>query len=205
MDIREFPVSEPRYTTKEVCAATGVKYDTFKTWIVRDLILGGIEKDAREEWKSHELPVVEAEADARENKAKGVERRLCLSQAMQVAIMAHFVDLGLPASKASRIALSFTVLGEGGAAWGDDPIVIKRRPGRPYDKGYTMLAAYADEEFGHVFNIQHNDQSFYEKLFYPPGVKPGLRRVAGVMRVDELFFRLINALEVKAHRVPEGE
>lgn len=188
MDIRTFDVWEPRYTTKEVCAAAGIKYDTMKTWFQRDLILG------------------EDDTDDRENKTHGAERRLSFGRAMQIAIMGHFCALGIPASKASRIALAFTDLGEGGAAWGNAPVALKRLPGRLYKNGLTMIAGYADEEFGHVFNIENSsDPTFYQKLFHPQGMKSNHQAVVGVMGLDITFVRLFNALEVKAHRVSEGE
>lgn len=180
----DFDVWEPRYNTKEVCEATGVKMETLKTWFQRGLILG------------------ENETDVRENRTHRVERVLSFARVMQIAIMHKFCQLGLPASKAATVALAFTDIAEGNATWGDEVPTIKRRPGHLYIGGYTMLAAYPNEDFGHVFHIENKeDKTFYEKLFYPKGVNiDHLSGIAGLLNVTLLFTR-VRAKLGRAHIV----
>lgn len=179
----DFDVWAPRYNTKEVCEATGVKMETLKTWFQRGLILG------------------ENETDIRENRTHRVERVLSFARVMQIAIMHKFCQLGLPASKAATVALAFTDLGEGNATWADEVPTIKRRPGHIYEQGLTMLAAYPEEEFGYVFNISgFKDPNFYNNLFFPAGLQISTSSISGVIDVTRLYAQVRNGLG-RAHIV----
>ncbi|OUJ02739.1 hypothetical protein HK15_04470 [Acetobacter orientalis] len=163
-------IHEPRFTTKQASEATGVNWETMRGWIKRKIILA------------------EPDDDVRAVKAQGSPYLLSFARVMQIAITAHLEKLGIPPSLGGRLALKFTDIGEAVSWWGDDMPPINRRPGQLYSEGYTILAVYAGEEFGYVFNCSGpNDADFFQKLFFPAGCRVTSPKLAAVVWIDRIF------------------
>lgn len=157
----------PQFFSADVCRAAGIDTNTLKNWLRAD-----------------PSPILMKQED-RLAVGSGRAHLFSFQTAMQVALTARLVALGLPPRRAGMVAAGFTDVSSGNGGWvGDtDPYDDLRLPCDLFKEGYTILVAYVGDEIGHVINIE--DSTTALDLFHPYG--RGRREVAAVVWVDFVY------------------
>jgi hypothetical protein len=124
---------EPRYSIAQVSAATGIPPGTIKNWLTR------------------EPQVILKTAEEKEKVGRGRPFLFSFQRAVQVALVAKLVSMGMDPRRAASAAVGFTDIGESYSP-GDD-LSLVRMPGELFKKGATVLVVHSASEMGHVINM----------------------------------------------------
>ncbi|WP_141563197.1 MerR family transcriptional regulator [Teichococcus rhizosphaerae] len=167
------------FFSSDVCRAVGIDMATLKNWIKRGVIL--MSDQDRERYG------IEGPSQERLATGSGRSHLFTLRRVIQTALVAELTRLGVPPGKAGMLALKFTDVGKGGAAYEGEPLTIKRFPGQLFQAGLTVLVAYSDKDTGTVINVDH-ETPFFEVL--------ASGSAAIIVNVNEVCRRTCAALDV---------
>jgi hypothetical protein len=171
----------PAFTTAEIALAIGIPAETLRTWIKR----GDIE-------------LVQSEPENQRHPGTGRNRLLSLRRAIHIGLVAELVKTGLSPSEASTLALHYSDIGDGTAAWvGEGEPVITRMPGCLYQKdGPTIFRVFNRRDGKRVASVDRGSVT-RNALFVMGGTS--VRSVIAV-NMDALDGEIRSALRAIARR-----